>query len=248
MIAVGVSGAAGRMGRLVCAAVEAADDLELRARYDPGHVGDGIADDPGVLGGCDVVVEFTRPDVVMDNLELWRDLSTHAVVGTSGFTDERIAEVRDRWGLGPPNCLIAPNFSVGAVLAMRFSELAAPHFHAAEVLELHHDEKADAPSGTAVATASRIADAKPDQQRAVESEELVRGARGARVAGVPVHAVRLPGLLAHQEVLLGSPGEVLTIRHDVSDRAAFIPGVLLAVRRIRDLPGVTVGLEALLGV
>jgi len=150
------------------------------------------------------------------------------------------------WGDGPPNCLIAPNFSIGAVLMMRFAELAAPHFAAAEIIELHHDRKADAPSGTAVATAGRIAAANSEQRRTVESTELVSGARGGSVDGVSIHSVRLPGLLAHQEVLLGNEGEVLEIRHDTTDRAAFIPGVLLAVRRVAEFPGVTVGLDALL--
>jgi 4-hydroxy-tetrahydrodipicolinate reductase len=144
--------------------------------------------------------------------------------------------------------LIAPNFSIGAVLMMRFAELAAPHFAAAEVIELHHDQKADAPSGTAVNTAERIAAAKPDQQRRVESAELIEGVRGADVDGVAVHGIRLPGLLAHQEVLFGNDGELLTIRHDTSDRKSFMAGVLLAVRNVGQLPGVTVGIEGLLGL
>jgi 4-hydroxy-tetrahydrodipicolinate reductase len=143
---------------------------------------------------------------------------------------------------------VVPNFSLGAVLMMRFAELAAPHFAAAEVIELHHDRKADAPSGTAVATAERMGRARPDQRRQVESVESVAGARGARVAAVAVHSVRLPGLLAHQEVILGNAGEVLTIRHDTSDTAAFVPGMLIALRGVHRLPGVTVGLEGLLGL
>jgi 4-hydroxy-tetrahydrodipicolinate reductase len=195
-----------------------------------------------------VVVEFTRPDVVMENLRRWRDLGIHAVVGTSGFDEARLTEVREIWGSGPPNCLIVPNFSIGAVVMMRLAELAAPHFRAAEIIELHHDRKADAPSGTAVATAGRIA-AAAEQQRDVESTELIAGARGAEVAGVPIHAVRLSGLVAHQEVLLGGEGETLSIRHDTTDRAAFMPGVLLAVRRVAGLSEpVTVGLEPLLGI
>ncbi len=253
MTRVGVSGAAGQMGRLVAAAVAGADDLELKALYDPGAPGTEVAGvpvggEPAALAGCEVVVEFTRPDVVMDNLRLWGEMGLHAVVGTSGFSTERLAEVRVFWKEVPPNCIIVPNFSIGAVLMMRFAELAASHFAAAEVVELHHDRKADAPSGTATSTAERIAAAQPEQRRQVESAELVAGTRGGAVSGVPVHAVRLPGLLAHQEVLLGNAGEVLTIRHDTTDRAAFLPGVLLAVRRIAQLPGVTVGLEGLLGV
>lgn len=247
MIRVAVSGAAGRMGQLVGDLVEQAADLQLVARYDPHHTGGGITDDPSAIGMAEVVVEFTRPDVVMQNLANWRRLGVHAVVGTSGFGAERIAELAGMWGGGPPNCVVAPNFSVGAVLAMRLAELAAPHFQAAEVIELHHDRKVDAPSGTALATAERIGRAAP-QSRATEANELSPGARGALVAGVRVHAVRLPGLLAHQEVVLGSPGETLTIRHDTSDRQAFGPGILLAIRRVSELPGVTVGIEGLLGV
>jgi len=252
MIRVAVSGAAGRMGRLVCETVAAAPDLDLVAGYDPGAGGAAVAGievtaDVDAVAGADVVVEFTEPDVVMPNLGTWRDLGVHAVVGTSGFDGERLAGLREKWGSGPPRCLIVPNFSVGAVLMMRFAEMAAPHFAAAEVIELHHDRKVDAPSGTALATAGRMAAAGGRQERRVESAELVAGARGADAAGVRVHAVRLPGLLAHQEVLLGSPGETLTIRHDTSDRIAFMPGVLLAIRSVTTLEDpVTVGLETLL--
>ncbi len=253
MTTVGISGAGGRMGRLVAHTVAAAPDLELTGLYDPGAAGDqveglAVAADPEALSGCSVVVEFTNPEVVIDNLRRWRAQGSHAVVGTSGFSEERVAALRGFWGEGPPNCLIAPNFSIGAVLMMRFAELAAPHFAAAEVVELHHDRKADAPSGTATSTAERIGRARPDQRRAVESEELAAGARGARIEGVPVHAVRLPGLLAHQEVFLGNEGEWLTIRHDTTDRTAFMAGVLLAVRHVAELPGVTVGIEGLLGI
>ncbi len=244
---VAVSGAAGRMGAMVVAAVEGAPDLELGGLYDPSG-GKGISNEPQVVAGADVVVEFTVPEVVLGNLERWRELGVHAVVGTSGFTDDRIESIRSSWGSGPPNCVIAPNFSIGAVLMMRFAEMAAPHFAAAEVIELHHDRKADAPSGTAVNTAGRIAAANPNQRRRVESAEIIAGARGAQVSGVPVHGVRLPGLLAHQEVLLGNDGELLTVRHDTTDRSSFMAGVLLAVRNVANLPGVTVGIEGLLGL
>jgi 4-hydroxy-tetrahydrodipicolinate reductase len=239
------------MGRVVTAALVGTDDVSVCGLFDPGAAGDmvegmTVSGDRQSLRECEVIVEFTTPDVVMANLESWRGLGAHVVVGTSGFTPDRIAEVRSSWKEGPPNCLIVPNFSIGAVLMMRFAEQAAPHFAAAEVIELHHDRKADAPSGTAVATAGRIAAAKPEQLRAVESTELSPGARGASVDGIPVHSVRLPGLVAHQEVVFGSSGEVLRIRHDTTDRAAFIPGVLLAVTGVAGLPGVTVGLDALL--
>jgi 4-hydroxy-tetrahydrodipicolinate reductase len=231
------------MGRLMVEALEAESDLELCGRYAPGHG----HDDPAALAGCEVVVELTRPDVVMENLRRWREMGLHAVVGTSGFDGKRVAEVRAFWGSGPPNCLIVPNFSVGAVLMMRLAETAAPFFAAAEVVELHHDRKADAPSGTASATAERLAAAMGTQRRHTDSTESAPGARGADLEGVRVHSVRLPGLVAHQEVLLGNPGETLTIRHDTTDRAAFLPGILLAIRRVADLPSpVTVGLDALL--
>ncbi len=254
MIRVAVSGAGGRMGRLVCGAIVAAGDLELTACHDPARAGEiieglGVGDDVAALGEADVVVEFTHPDVVMENLGHWRRLGLHAVVGTSGFDAKRIEDLRARWGTGPPHCLVVPNFSVGAVLMMRFAEIAAPYFAASEVIELHHDAKADAPSGTALDTARRMAAAGGRQERVEESQETIAGARGADAEGVRVHAVRLPGLLAHQEVLLGSPGETLTIRHDTLDRSAFLPGVLLAVRAVADLPEpVTVGLEEVLGI
>ncbi len=254
MIRVGVSGAAGRMGRLVVDSVAAADDLSLDGLYDPAAAGVEIAgkavtDDPVDLRGCDVIVEFTRPDVVMSNLANWRGLGAHAVVGTSGFDGERLEALGEMWTGGPPNCLIVPNFAIGAVVMMLLSEIAAPHFAAAEVVELHHDRKVDAPSGTSLETARRIAAAAPGQDRAVESAELIAGARGAEVHGVPVHSVRLPGLLAHQEVIFGGPGETLRIRHDTTDSASFMPGVLLAVRAVEGLPeAVTVGLETLLGL
>ncbi len=250
---VSVSGAGGRMGSLVAETVAASPDLELGQLYDPNHAGATVAgqriiDDPASIVGADVVVEFTEPDVVMENLSFWRSLGMSAVVGTSGFDADRVARLRSQWGSGPPNCLVVPNFSIGAVVMMRLAEIAAPHFAAAEVIELHHDRKVDAPSGTAIATAERVAAVAP-QSRAVESTELLPGARGADVASVPVHAVRLPGLVAHQQVLFGGTGEMLTIRHDTTDRTAFMPGVLAAVRAVQDLDEpVTVGLERVLGI
>ena len=254
MTLVGVSGAAGRMGRLVAETIDAADDLTLGALYDPGAAGSEVAGtavtaDPDDLGGSDVIVEFTRPDVVIANLATWRASGAHAVVGTSGFDADRLAALREVWSDGPPNCIVVPNFSIGAVVMMRLSEVAAPHFAAAEVIELHHDQKADAPSGTSLETARRVAAAGSGQERAVESAEIVAGVRGGEVDEVRVHSVRLPGLVAHQEVIFGGLGETLTVRHDTTDRAAFMPGVLLAVRSVAKLPApVTVGLEPLLGL
>jgi 4-hydroxy-tetrahydrodipicolinate reductase len=242
VIRVGVSGAAGRMGLLTCEAVEATPDLELIGRYAPGR---GF-DDARALAGADVIVEFARADVVMANMAMWRQMDRHVVVGTSGFDEARLGELRTLWGDGPGRCLVVPNFSVGAVLMMSLAERAAPYFTAAEIVELHHDRKADAPSGTALATAARM---KPSGERAVDSQESFPGARGAEVGRVWVHSVRLPGMLAHQEILLGNPGEVLTIRHDTTDRTAFVPGILLAIRSIEKLdPGVSVGLEGLMGL
>jgi len=254
MTLVGVSGAAGRMGRFVAEAVADSGDLTLGALYDPGAMGAVVAGrtvtpDPDDLTGCDVIVEFTRPDVVMSNLQTWRRLGAHAVVGTSGFDAGVLADLEANWIDGPPNCLVVPNFSIGAVVMMRLAEVAAPHFSAAEVIELHHDHNADAPSGTSLETARRIAASSEGQARAVESTELAPGARGAVIDGVRIHSIRLPGFVAHQEVIFGGPGETLSVRHDTTDRAAFMPGVLLAVRSVASLPDpLTVGLESVLGL
>jgi 4-hydroxy-tetrahydrodipicolinate reductase len=242
------------MGRLVAETVAYATGFDLAALFDPNAAGETIGGvevsaTPEVMVDVDVVVEFTVPDVVMDNLKTWHALGRHAVVGTSGFGEERLKELDALWPSGAGNCLIVPNFSIGAVVMMRLAEIAAPHFDAAEVIEMHHDRKADAPSGTATATAERIARAAAAQRREVTSQELLAGARGADVDGVPVHAVRLPGLVAHQAVILGGMGETLTIRHDTTDRQAFMPGVVMAIRKVGDLPmPVTVGLDALLGL
>ena len=253
MTQVAVSGAGGRMGRLVAETVAATPGLTLVAGFDPSHAGVAvggimISADPTVVGEAEVVVEFTTPAAVLGNLATWRAHGVHAVVGTSGFDAARLEAVRTAWGSGPPNCLVVPNFSIGAVLMMRFAEMAARHFSASEIIELHHDRKVDAPSGTALSTAARMQAAGGRQERHVESTELVPGARGGD-AGPRVHSVRLPGLLAHQEVILGSEGETLIIRHDTTDRVSFMPGVLLAVRSVAALPDpVTVGLEGLLGL
>ncbi|WP_280233010.1 4-hydroxy-tetrahydrodipicolinate reductase [Nocardia cyriacigeorgica] len=244
-IRVGVLGAQGKVGQAICAAVEAAADLELVASVDKG---DPLAQ--FLETGTQVVVDFTHPDVVMGNLKFLVEHGIHAVVGTTGFDAARLDEVRG-WLAGKPQVgvLIAPNFAIGAVLSMRFAEQAARFFESVEVIELHHPNKADAPSGTAYRTAGLIAEAR--QQAGVgrspdaTSTEL-EGARGADVDGVRVHSVRLAGLVAHQEVLFGTQGETLTIRHDSIDRSSFAPGVLLGVRRIADRPGLTVGLDPLL--
>jgi 4-hydroxy-tetrahydrodipicolinate reductase len=246
-IRIGVLGARGRMGQQVCQAVVAADDMDLVAAVDAGDWLFSVAD-----GGAQVLVDFTHPDVVMDNVRFAIDQGIHAVVGTTGFTDERLDTIRE-WLADTPKLgvLVAPNFAIGAVLSMRFAQLAAPHYESVEIVELHHPEKADAPSGTAVRTAQLVAAARaaagldpvPDA-----TTQGLDGARGAVVDGVHVHAVRAAGLVAHQEVLFGTTGETLSIRHDSFDRASFMPGVLLGIREIASRPGLTVGLEPLLGL
>jgi 4-hydroxy-tetrahydrodipicolinate reductase len=246
MIKVGVLGAKGRMGSQVCSTVESADDLELAAAVD-------IGDPLEALAGVDVVVDFTHPAAVMDNLRWCIGHGLAAVVGTSGFGDDRLAQVT-KWLEAQPGgrVLVVPNFSVGAVLMMRFAAMAAPFFESAEVIELHHAGKADAPSGTAGRTAAMISSARSAAGAGVMPDATATaapGARGAEVDGVHVHSVRLAGLVAHQEVLRGGHGEVLTIRHDSLDRASFMPGVLLAIRGIGSLPaGLTVGLDGMLGL
>jgi 4-hydroxy-tetrahydrodipicolinate reductase len=216
VIRVGVSGAAGRVGSAVCEAVESANDLELTGRADP-QLGVALAD---ILGDCDVVVDFTTPDAALDNALACVRAGVHAVVGTTGWDPEPLRE----FGPHPPaNVFVAPNFAIGAVLMMRFAVEASRYMAKAEIIELHHDRKVDAPSGTAARTAL-----------------LMDGE-------VPIHSVRLPGLVAHQEVILGDVGQTLTIRHDSTDRTSFVPGVLLAVRRVADLPeSPLIGLEHLL--
>jgi 4-hydroxy-tetrahydrodipicolinate reductase len=244
-IKVGVLGARGKVGAEVCRAVEAADDTELVAAID---VDDEI--DALVTGGAEVVVDFTHPDVVMDNLEFCIDHGIHAVVGTTGFDDDRLATLRGWLESAPATgVLVAPNFSIGAILMMRFAAEAAAYFESVEVVELHHPDKADAPSGTATRTAELIARARRDAGRAPAPDATstgLDGARGADVDGVPVHSLRVRGLVAHQEVILGGLGETLTIRHDSLHRASFTPGVLTGIREIGTHPGLTIGLEHLL--
>jgi 4-hydroxy-tetrahydrodipicolinate reductase len=251
VIRVGVLGAAGRMGREVRRAVASSDDLELVAAVDTVHIGedaDGvvISGSLDTLTGADVAVDFTHPSVVLENIRWCLAHGLHAVVGTTGLTAGDLDEVRALADEADANCVIAPNFALGAVLLLRFAAEAARFFDAAEVIELHHDGKADAPSGTALATARAIGAARAGDWSAPDAIGAEPSSRGAEVEGVRVHAVRLPGLVAHQEVLFGGPGQVLTLRHDALDRTAFMPGVLLAVRSVGNRPGLTVGLDALL--
>ncbi|MDT5291550.1 MAG: 4-hydroxy-tetrahydrodipicolinate reductase [Mycobacterium sp.] len=242
-IRVGVLGARGRMGQEVCKATVAAPDLDLVAMVDIGDWLFSVAD-----ADTQVIVDFTHPDVVMDNLKYLIEAGIDAVVGTTGFTDERIAQV-EQWLADSPATavLIAPNFAIGAVLSMQFAKQAARFFESVEVIELHHPQKADAPSGTAARTARMIAEARkglPPNPDATSTG--LEGARGADVDGIPVHSIRLAGLVAHQEILFGTQGETLTIRHDSLDRTSFVPGVLLGVRHVHERPGLTVGIEPLL--
>ncbi|CAN5250027.1 4-hydroxy-tetrahydrodipicolinate reductase [soil metagenome] len=241
---VAVIGAAGRMGSAACGAIDAADDLELVARVD-------VDDSLEALEGADVAVDFTNPGVVMDNLVWCIDHGMHVVVGTSGFTTNRLEAIEQRLAGGEVGVLVVPNFSIGAVLMMSLAEQAARFFESVEIVELHHPDKKDAPSGTARRTAEMVAAARaaagcPPVPDATETDP--DGARGARVEGIPVHSLRVRGLVAHQEVVLGGVGETLTIRHDSLDRASFMPGVLAGVRAVADRPGRTVGLEHVLGL
>ena len=240
-IRVGVVGSRGRMGAAVVDAVSAAPGMEVAAAVDEG-------DDLSTLvsASCQVMVDFTTPDSVMGNLEFAILHGIHCVVGTTGFDDARLARVRE-WAQAHPEVgvLIAPNFSIGAVLMMHLSALAAPYFESVEVIELHHPDKVDAPSGTAAHTARAIAASRSQSRLSAipdATSSSLEGARGARVEDVPIHSVRLRGLVAHQEVLFGGPGETLTIRHDSLDRSCFMPGVVLAVRSVEKFPGVHVGL------
>lgn len=242
---VGVLGARGKVGTEICRAVDEADDLDLVAEIDLGDSLDAL-----VAAGAEAVVDFTHPDVVMDNLRFCVEHGLHAVVGTTGFDADRLATL-EGWLAEAPGVgiLVAPNFSIGAVLMMRFAAVAAPFYESVEVVELHHPDKADAPSGTARRTAELIAAARREAGSAAMPDATstgLDGARGADVDGVRVHGLRLRGLVAHQEVILGGPGETLTIRHDSLDRASFAPGVLTGLRAIGERPGLTVGLEHLL--
>jgi 4-hydroxy-tetrahydrodipicolinate reductase len=261
MIRVGVVGAGGRMGQEVCRAASEAPDMELVAAVDPAHVGEDaygkvIVGEVLALAdlGAEVVVDFTIAEAVRHNVPHYAQLGVHAVIGTSGLSDADLAAVRARFEGSGANAIVVANFAIGAVLLIHFCRIAAPHMDGVEVIELHHDAKRDAPSGTAMHTAAVIAEARraagagplpPDPT----TDVVLAGARGAEGPdGVRLHSVRLPGLVAHEEVIFGAAGQSLSLRHDSYDRRSFMPGVLLAVRSVSDRPGVTVGLEALLGL
>ncbi len=259
MIKVGVFGAGGRMGATVCQAVHDDPELSLVAAVDPSYSGIDLRTVTGVdaeiklsrsavafeRSGAEVVVDFTERAAAVDNLVWCADNGVHAVVGTTGFSDDDLELFRSRFTRS--NCVIAPNFAIGAVLMMHFAAIAAPYFDSAEIIELHHENKVDAPSGTALHTAQLMAEASKDWTADPTTSEVVAGARGGvGPADIRLHSVRLRGLVAHQEVLLGTAGQTLSLRHDSIDRTSFMPGVLLAVRRVGERPGVTVGLDALL--
>ena len=240
MIKVAVLGAKGRMGAETVKTVLAQSDLSLVAQLD-------LGDSLDLIKGADVVVDFTHPDSVMKNLEFAISNGISVVVGTTGFNDEKLSQVKS-WLTKQPKvgALIAPNFGLGAVLMMQFAAQAAKHFESVEIIELHHPNKADAPSGTAARTAELITEARKSARRPAMPDATAQslpGARGAKVGDVPIHSVRLRGLVAHQEVVLGDQGETLTIRHDSIDRTGFMPGVLLGIRKVGSHPGLTFGLE-----
>ncbi|MDP9342937.1 MAG: 4-hydroxy-tetrahydrodipicolinate reductase [Actinomycetota bacterium] len=250
------------MGRMVCRAVAEDPDMALVAGLDRSHTGESVGEVAGVSGSdvrvsddaqillqadTEVAVDFTHPSVVMDDVRWAVDHAMHIVVGTTGVTEDDLAEIEQLLEKGgdESNVIVAPNFAIGAVLAQRFAAEAARYLPAAEIIELHHEGKADAPSGTALATARRIVHERAQAYRGPDTE-TVPGSRGGDVEGVRIHSVRLPGLVAHQEVILGGTGQILTIRHDSLDRSSFMPGVLIAIREIVRRPGLTVGLEQLL--
>jgi 4-hydroxy-tetrahydrodipicolinate reductase len=260
---VGVFGAAGRMGAEVCRAILAEPGLELVAAVDPFRAGISLKEATGIdnvevadlkisasadalaAAGVEVAVDFTHAEAAHANLLWCAANGVHAVVGTTGFSAEQLQEFET--GFTKSNCLIAPNFAIGAVLMMRFAELAAPYFETAEVIEFHHDNKIDAPSGTAVATVQRMAKAKATWAPDPTQKEVYEGSRGGKgPADIRVHAVRMRGMVAHQEVILGTTGQTLVIRHDTTDRTSFMPGVVLGVKKIAGAPGLTFGLDALL--
>jgi 4-hydroxy-tetrahydrodipicolinate reductase len=261
MIRVGVFGAGGRMGSTVCRAVVEDPDLELVAAVDPQHAdidlrqlgvpGAGLNvsahHDAFLHAGAEVAVDFTVIDAARQNLAWCADNGVHAVVGTSGFEAPEVEALRQRFEGASSNAVIVPNFAISAVLMMRFAELAAPYFETVEIIELHHDQKIDAPSGTAIATAERMAAASGEWAPDPTTKTVLEGARGgAGASRIPIHSVRLRGLVAHQEVLLGTTGQSLTIRQDSYDRTSYMPGVLLAIKTIGSKPGLSFGLDALL--
>ena len=251
MIDVAVSGAMGRLGSAIASGVAAAGDMRLTGLYAPGHEGESFAG-LSVCGESDelsarVIVECAHPDVVMDNLKTWHEKGFNVVVGTSGFTEDRLAELRSFWSSEDRGCLVVPNFSIGAVLMMRFAESASPWFDSVEIVERHEDKKPDAPSGTALATAMRVGKHRKDSEEAAE-HEIVEGARGGLASGVRVHSLRMAGLLSDQEVAFSNRGETFSLLHRSTSYESFVAGALLAVRQVEETKGVSIGLDAVLDI
>ena len=251
---VGVFGAAGKMGSTVCQAINNDDSTHLTFAVDTNGVGTEIAntsleieDAVDTLEGTDVIVDFTVADAAMNNLKLVAECGVHAVVGTSGLTESDISALNESFTTS--NCIVVPNFSISAIMLMRLAEIATPYFSTVEIIEFHHNNKVDAPSGTALATAEKIAQANGKDVIDPTTNLVLDGARGGKGQGnIPIHSVRMEGMLAHQEVIFGAEGQTLTIRQDSSDRSSFMPGVLMAVKGISSLRGVSIGLEALMDV
>lgn len=250
---IGVSGAAGRMGRLTIKVVDAAEGLEIGGLYAPrreDQIIDGhrVSADPSALKNCDVIIELTHPRASDQNVPVWRDLGADVVIGTSGYDTARLELLRRLWKDRETRCLVVPNFSIGVVLMMRFAEMAAPYFESSEIVEMHHFDKPDAPSGTSLQTAKRVAAAR-SQTVHDRGEELAPGALGASLEGIPIHSLRVHGALAHQEIIFGTTGQFLTIRHDATSYEAFSQGILLSLRKVHQLAsGVTVGIGDLLAI
>jgi 4-hydroxy-tetrahydrodipicolinate reductase len=251
MINVAVSGAMGRLGSAIAGGVAAAEDMQLTGLYAPGHDGESLAG-VSATGNPDsvsaqVIVECAHHDVVMENLRKWHGKGFPAVVGTSGFSEERLAELRSFWGPSDQGCMVVPNFSIGAVLMMRFAELASTHFESVEIVERHEDRKPDAPSGTALATAMRIGRHRSQTDES-PGNEIVAGVRGGLSSGVRVHSLRMKGLLSDQEVAFSNTGETFSVHHRSTSYESFTEGALLAIRKVGSMSGVSVGLDALLGI
>ena len=249
MMKVAVSGAMGRLGSVIAKGISNAGDMQLSGVYDPGHAGKVVAgmeiEDSIKNINAQIIVECTHPDVVMENLRKWHAKGISVVIGTSGFTKDRINELKSFWREGDPGCLIVPNFSIGAVLMMRFAEMASAHFNSAEIIERHEAAKPDAPSGTALATAMRMGKFR-NQSEQKTSNETVKGVRGGLVSGIHVHSLRMKGMLSDQEVAFSNMGETFSINHSSTSYESFVSGALLAIRYVQTMKGVAIGLDAAL--
>ena len=248
---VAVSGAMGRLGSVIARGIASATDMQLSGVYAPGHAGQMVAgleiEDSIRRIDAHLVVECAHPGVVMENLKIWHATGMGVVVGTSGFTEDRIEELKSFWGEDDPGCLVVPNFSIGAVLMMRFAEMASVHFESAEIVERHEDAKPDAPSGTALATAMRVGKYRM-QSKEITNDEIVKGARGGLVSGVRVHSLRMKGTLSDQEVAFSNMGETFSINHSSTSYESFVSGALLAIRYVHTKKGVRIGLDDALDV